>query len=177
MRWPSPTSPIWTMRPAQVSRTGFNARKRSRSPRPSYRAYPLGLPAACGRAARRHSRRLCGRLRPRARGSNWGPTSNNRRSPTPASFPSDSSRTTCARMAPPPAISGSRGAISAGDERTTASTIRISQPDGRRARCNASGARARPRNCSQPMPPFTTSSMSNGISPLPKRIALFARRR
>jgi len=43
-------------------------------------------------------------------------------------------------MAPPPTISGSSVAMSAGDGRTTVPRIRISQPDEGSARCSASRA-------------------------------------
>jgi hypothetical protein len=52
------------------------------------------------------------------------------------------------------------------------------QPTRRRERrCNGSRAPAQRRNSCQSMPPSTTSSTSNAISPQPKRIACFALRR
>ena len=53
-----------------------------------------------------------------------------------------------------PSISASTACMIAGDGRTIGPRIRISRPDGGSARCNASRARAQPRNSSQPTPPL-----------------------
>ena len=51
---------------------------------------------------------------------------------------------------------------------------RINQRGGGSARCSGSRARVQPRNSCQRMPPSTTPSTSNAISPQPERTARFA---
>jgi hypothetical protein len=58
--------------------------------------------------------------------------------------------------------------------RTIERRIRVSQRGGGSARCSGSRALVQPRNSCQRMPPSTTSSTSNAISPQPKRTASFA---
>jgi putative transposase len=64
--------------------------------------------------------------------------------------------------------------MSAGDGKTIERRIRISQRGGGSASCTGSRARVQPRNSCHRMPPSTTSSTSNVISPQPKRTASFA---
>jgi len=68
------------------------------------------------------------------------------------------------RMAPPPAISGSRVAMSVVDGRIIELRIRISQPDEGSARCSASRAQAQLRSSFQRTPPSTTFSTSSATS-------------
>ena len=78
------------------------------------------------------------------------------------------------RSSPPSMFLGSNAGMSAGDGRTIERRIRISQPGGGSARCSGSRARVQPRNSCHRLPPSTTSSTSNVISPQPKRTASFA---
>ena len=82
----------------------------------------------------------------------------------------------CGPTAQPPSISASTTRTTAEDERTIGPRIHISRPDGGNARCNDLRAPAQRKSSSQPTPPRTTLSTSNGISPQLNHTACYAAR-